>query len=123
MAQNTYMNMIPEPKNEGQVLTVVSGEWQSAEPGGGASGLVVHVDDTGKMDKTYTEIVSCIENGIRPIIITDGEVPGLYDTTGIIGTYGVVEETYLVGLLVWNDGAWATASFTSDSADGTLSAQ
>lgn len=79
MAENRYMVPIPEPKTEGDVLTVVNGEWQGAEPSGGATGLVVSVSGSPKsmaLDKSYNELKIVLDNGIMPVFNMHTEEEG-----------------------------------------------
>lgn len=42
--------------DNGDVLTVVSGEWAKAAPSGGGGGVLVATDTNGTLDKTWKEI-------------------------------------------------------------------
>lgn len=118
MAQNTYMNMIPEPVNEGEVLTVVNGEWQSAEPGGGGGGasgiFIVHPIDDGEnyyLDKNFAEISGAVEAGNIPFHVDIRDNGSAVIT--LIGYYYIEDGTYYVQ--VDQD-----TLYSADSPTGTL---
>lgn len=122
---NRYMVPIPEPKTEGEVLTVVNGEWQSAdalptptddgdvltvvdgkwkgaEPSGGASGLLVRYVDgnPSTLDKSYAEIKQSLDNGIIPVVnFINQEDQSHYDLGYSIKNVGEFEGIYIVALI------------------------
>lgn len=66
--------------DNGDVLTVVSGEWAKAEPAGIPSGLCTF-DNDGVLDKSYHDILNMMASGIIPYITEPGVDNSNYTTT------------------------------------------
>lgn len=100
--------------DNGDVLTVVSGEWAKATPSGGSGVLVCTPDNDGILDHTWQEINDAAENGI--VILKQGRendwsfccISACYADSG---DYGV----YFIDL---SSGELSGLSFIADSADG-----
>lgn len=68
---------LPEVSAEdnGDVLTVVDGEWDKATPSGG--GLVINIDfETGALNKTWQEIYDAMKDGNMAVIFSELEEDG-----------------------------------------------
>lgn len=65
--------------DNGDVLTVVSGEWAKATPSGIPSGLCTVTEET--LDKSYNDILNMMASGIIPYITKPGVDNSNYTTT------------------------------------------
>ena len=109
--------------DNGDVLTVVEGEWAKATPsGGGGNTLIINVLYNeqymmGYLDKNFTEIRTALASGIVPLVVeenpeADPETAYYYDYV----LYTEIDEgTYKVDI-----GVQSSSSFISDSATGVL---
>lgn len=96
-------------EDNGDVLTVVEGEWAKAAPsGGGILWCTYSGDDiTGYgIDKSYNEIKTAIDNGVMPVLVVDvsddlrTEIPNTVDIWG----YDYFIMSVLVAYTTENDG-------------------
>lgn len=98
--------------DNGKVLTVVEGEWDKAEAGGGGGILVVHVnEETGALDKTWQEIYDAGFCVMERYFEEEGTTSKGYLTISGIGFEG--DEFF--GGFFYADGV---IPFLADSADG-----
>lgn len=54
--------------DNGDVLTVVEGEWAKATPSGGGGSFVITVSNAGVMDKTFQEIFTAMRSSL-PVVV------------------------------------------------------
>lgn len=99
--------------DNGDVLTVVSGEWAKAAPAGG--GLTVTISNN-TFDKTFAEVYSAIQSGIEPFFIVYDAGEGAYFTPKLVAYMNIPEEEYYDIRLGWTNNSYADyfASTPSD---------
>lgn len=99
--------------DNGDVLTVVEGEWGKAAPSGGT--LIVHIGKTGILDKTWQEISDAVEAGNIAMVYDDSDIDCSIEYLGGLfsddGNYGAA-------FVDFGSGSVNVKLFVADSADG-----
>ena len=109
--------MLPSVTSEynGDVLTVVDGEWSKASGGGGDEDLIIH-DNNGTLDATWNEIYQevVVNNKTAFVVVHDGSLDEGYYSCG----------RYIVDMVSFNDPYYSisvgagTSQYSCENKDG-----
>lgn len=119
-------------EDNGDVLTVVDGEWSKASGGGGggSSAFIIQMTysedmTTATLDKTFNEIYTAVTDGSIAVIVSD--LSELFSHTAIfmfiVSGVTNIGGTYNVTSIGTNNGNTNIIDFYVDTADDVLTAE